>query len=88
MKRLVTMHKFPMLQSERLKVSYMKLLQSFIDKARLGQKTIHKAFRLTQKEQRRKQIEEEAENYSKYNEYKGKLILISSYSMTTLEMYS
>ena len=37
---------------------------TLIDKARLGQKTIHKVFRLTQKDQRRKQIEEEARNYN------------------------
>ena len=37
---------------------------TLIDKARLGQKTIHKIFRLTQDEQRKKQNEEEAKNYN------------------------
>ena len=41
-----------------------KASPTLIDKARLGQKTIHKVFGLTQKEQRRKQKEEEARNYN------------------------
>ena len=44
-----------------------KASPTLIEKARLGQKTVNKAFTLTQKEQRTRQKEEEAQTYSTSN---------------------